>query len=121
MPKTEEIGKVQIRDYEDQDTVIMRPDLRIFDHATASATRAELNEACQKYLVAGRSRIVIDLSSVMVIDSSGLSVLIGVVKKAEGVRVSLVVPAPVVRHFVVTKLDKVFPIYADIYDALDAD
>ncbi len=43
------------------------------------------------------------------------------VKKAEGVRVSLVVPAPVVRHFVVTKLDKVFPIYADIYDALDAD
>lgn len=121
MANTEAIGKVRIADHEDAGAVVLRPDDAIFDHSASDRVRGELEEGCRRFMAEGRTLFIIDLSSVMVIDSSGLSVLISVFKlvQQQGAKLSLVVPAPVVRHFVVTKLVQVFPIHADVHDALD--
>jgi anti-sigma B factor antagonist len=87
------------------------------------ATRDELRHALDERLDAGDSHLVLDLTAVPFIDSTGLGVLIGARRDAEakdGYLRLVIVNAHVVKVFSVTNLDSVFDIYPTLDEALAA-
>jgi anti-anti-sigma factor len=89
------------------------------DVYTAPFVREKLDEQIH----AGRADLVVDLSDVTFLDSTGLGVLVGRLKiaRTRGGSMRLVGTAErVLRVFAITGLDKVFEIYPDLEAALDA-
>ena len=73
-------------------------------------------------LEAGASQLVLDLREVKFIDSSGLGMLVTILKRA-GMRGGVALcrlQAPVAATFRLARMDKVFPIFADVPAALDS-
>jgi anti-sigma B factor antagonist len=85
---------------------------------SAQQLRDELVQACK----AEQPRIVVDLSGVSFIDSSGLGVLVGALKRVrERGMLSLACPQQRVRRvFEITGLTQVFPIYSRVEEAVAA-
>jgi anti-sigma B factor antagonist len=80
-----------------------------------------LREALTEALVAGCTRIVIDLRAVSFIDSTGLGVIVGIAKKAPGGlrSVTLVCADPrMLRLLAVTGIDRVLTVTATPDEAL---
>ena len=66
-------------------------------------------------------RVVLDVSRVEFLDSSGLGALVAVMKLMPGQRLELAGPGPVVmKVLTLTKMDKVFVIHPDLDAALAA-
>ncbi len=68
----------------------------------------------------GTSSIAVDLEAVEFMDSTGLGVLIGALKRCReaGGTLALVAPRePVVKVLAITGLDKVFPVHPTVEDA----
>lgn len=89
------------------------------DVYTAPFVREKLDEQIQ----AGRTDLVVDLSDVTFLDSTGLGVLVGRLKfaRTHGGSLRLVGTAErVLRVFAITGLDKVFEIHPDLESALAA-
>jgi len=87
------------------------------DLATAPRVRA----AVVQVLADGADRLVLDLGGVDFIDSTGLGVVLGAVRRmrATGGTIRLVVHEPaVLRVFELTGLDRVLPIAASVDDAI---
>lgn len=85
------------------------------DLATQGQLRAQLNEL----IVAGKVNLVLDLSGVSFVDSTGLGALIGARRRVHAFNGSLALVIPnesVMKVFAITGLVKVF----DIHDTLDA-
>lgn len=79
-----------------------------------------LKERVADLVSSGRVRLAIDLAGVEFMDSTGLGVLIGGLKRCKeaGGWLALVAPRePVVKVLSITGLDKVFPIHEDIEQA----
>jgi anti-sigma B factor antagonist len=87
--------------------------------STAPEFSELLNDAVQQ----GRTRLVLDLTGVTFIDSTGLSVLLTALRRvarADG-RMALVCSNPtVLRLFEITHLDSTFDIHAELEPALAA-
>ncbi|MBV9469467.1 MAG: STAS domain-containing protein [Abitibacteriaceae bacterium] len=86
---------------------------------SAAQLRAELLQACDKE----RPCIVIDLSGVNFMDSSGIGVIVGALKRARerGGTLSLVGPQPRVRRiFEITGLLSALPFFETVDDAVTA-
>jgi anti-sigma B factor antagonist len=68
----------------------------------------------------GNKRIVLDLSSVSFIDSSGLGAVVSVLKLLgqDGRLVIACLQAPVLALFTLTRMDKVFAIFTDLESAV---
>lgn len=84
-------------------------------------TAPHLRQAITEMLEEGAKLITVDLSRVGFLDSTGLGVLVGSLKRVreEGGELVLVGPqAPVARVLSVTGLDKVFSVYTDVAEAL---
>jgi anti-sigma B factor antagonist len=83
-------------------------------------TAAQLRERLIGLVDGGRSRIAVNLERVEFLDSTGLGVLIGGLKRCrerDG-SLSLVAPRETVRKVLsITGLDKVFPIHASVDEA----
>lgn len=63
--------------------------------------------------------LVLDLSELELIDSSGVGIVISLLRLMEGERVLLAAPQPkVARVFEITRLEKIVPIYATLEEAL---
>ncbi len=89
------------------------------DIASAPALAAHIDRA----LTQRPSLLVIDLAAVTMLDSSGLGVLIGVLKGLEtdgrSTRLRLIVEEPhVLKVFAITGLDGVFSIFSSLEEAL---
>ncbi|MGH3746063.1 MAG: STAS domain-containing protein [Micromonosporaceae bacterium] len=87
------------------------------DLATAPELRTCLHEALTE-----RTKIIVDMSDLRFLDSTGLGVLVRVHKKAKavgGVVAFTSVPGNVVKILEVTCLDRVFPVYATVEEALN--
>jgi anti-sigma B factor antagonist len=87
------------------------------------STAPEFSGALSATLEGGRTRIVLDLSGVMFIDSTGLSVLLNALRRTTraGGRMALVCTNPtVLRLFEITRLDSTFDIHAGVEPALAA-
>lgn len=89
------------------------------DVYTASRLRQHLTDL----VVAGDRHIVIDLEKVDFLDSTGLGVLVGGLKKArarEGSLALVCTREPLLKIFRITQLSKVFGIYPSLDDAVAA-
>ncbi len=80
-----------------------------------------LKEAIEKVVKNGPPRIVIDMEGVSFVDSTGLGSVISALKQVRGSQGELRLAAPNQQARVVlelTTLDRVFPYYATVEDAL---
>ncbi|QIE43205.1 STAS domain-containing protein (plasmid) [Rhodobacteraceae bacterium SC52] len=85
-----------------------------------AATAGDFKSEVSKLVDGGHDRLIIDLSKVTFVDSSGLGALVGVLKKV-GNRGEIVVCAPsdsVAQMFRITRMDRVFATYPNVADAL---
>jgi len=76
-----------------------------------------LREAIGAHLLADRADVVVDLSAVTFLDSTGLGLLVGAAKRARnaGGSLRLVCDNPrVLRVLRITGLDKTLPLYPDL-------
>jgi anti-sigma B factor antagonist len=88
------------------------------DIATSPTVRAALLDAAER----GQRELIIDLTRLEFLDSTGLGALIGAHKRAKegGGRVSLVVQeGQILRLLRITGLLGVFPVYSTLDDALN--
>lgn len=79
-----------------------------------------LKEALVEQIESGCARIIVDLDGVGFIDSSGLGVLVGGLRRAkeqDGAIRLVCTRDNILKVFRITGLDKVFPIFADISEA----
>ena len=93
------------------------------NYASSEELKDDLKNLCRERMARGVREFVVDLSTVKVMDSCGLSVLIGVKKlvEPEGGRLCLIGLSPMICHlFTITKLDRVFEIHEDERTAVDA-
>ncbi|WP_423143000.1 STAS domain-containing protein [Parablastomonas sp. CN1-191] len=93
------------------------PDERI-DAAAAPAFKQAMSDA----LGSSTRRLVLDMSQVQFVDSTGLGVLVSLLKQmGEGGRIAVVGAAPGVRRlFQITRLDSLFVLADDAASARDA-
>jgi anti-sigma B factor antagonist len=87
-------------------------------HAT---TAPEFSERLNAAIAQGRTGVVLDLTGVEFIDSTGLSVLLNGLRRVTRVRGTLVLACAnptVLRLFEITKLDSTFEIVADCDEAV---
>jgi anti-sigma B factor antagonist len=83
----------------------------------------ELKDRMAEATDAGTKMLVLDLSDVTFVDSMGLGVLVGGMKRlrAAGGELHLVVSAPEVQRILeITLMDRVFPLHETLADGLDA-
>jgi anti-sigma B factor antagonist len=87
------------------------------DLKTARSFRAALDEAAQD----GKRRLIVDMSEVPFMDSSGLAALIGAQKAfKEQTRLVVVCPDNLRRIFEVTRLDSIVSVVSSLPEALVA-
>lgn len=89
------------------------------DLATQGSLRAQLNEL----VVAGQVDLILDLTDVTFVDSTGLGALIGTRRRVHAFHGSLTLVIPneaVLKVFTITGLQRVFDIYDTLEAALDA-
>lgn len=83
-------------------------------------TAPQLRERIVTLIDGGCTNVIVDLSNVGFIDSSGLGVLVSALRRARerdgSVRV-VCTQENILKIFRITGLDKVFPIFSDIADA----
>jgi anti-sigma B factor antagonist len=85
------------------------------------STAPEFSRLLNASIDAGRTSIVLDLTDVAFIDSTGLSVLLNALRRVTraGGRMALVCTNPtVLRLFEITRLDSTFAIHAELAPAL---
>jgi anti-sigma B factor antagonist len=88
-------------------------------HAT---TAPEFSERLNQAIARGKTGIVLDLTAVEFIDSTGLSVLLNGLRRVTRVRGTMVLACAnptVLRLFEITKLDSTFEILADCDEAIE--
>jgi anti-sigma B factor antagonist len=87
------------------------------------STAPEFSAMLSATVAGGRTSLVLDLTSVMFIDSTGLSVLLNALREVThaGGQMAVVCSNPtVLRLFEITRLDTTFDIYADLEPAVAA-
>ena len=83
-------------------------------------TAPSLKESVADLVTSGRSKIAVDLGEVEFMDSTGLGVLIGALRRCReaGGSLTLIAPRePVLKVLAITGLDKVFSIHTDVEQA----
>jgi anti-sigma B factor antagonist len=111
-PPSFELTEVEL----DERSVILRVVGEI--HAT---TAPEFSERLNTAIAQGRTGVVLDLTGVEFIDSTGLSVLLNGLRRVTRVRGAMVLACAnptVLRLFEITKLDSTFEIVADCDEAV---
>jgi anti-sigma B factor antagonist len=93
---------------------------QFLNYAFSDQLKAALRDLTADRIGKGVRSFVVDLTAVNVMDSCGLSVLIGMRKLVEQVqgRMIVIAPSPIIlRLFAITRLDRVFEIVGNEADA----
>jgi anti-sigma B factor antagonist len=89
------------------------------------ANAGEMQRMVDSFVAIGADRLIVDLSGIRFMDSSGLNVLVGTARHFGPASFGVVLSRPSIRKvFTLTGLDKLIPIFASVTDAaqaLDAD
>ncbi len=104
---TRSVAEYEVIEVSGEIDVYTAPDLR--------QTLAELSDQ-------GKHRIIVDMAGVDFLDSTGLGVLVGALKRAKAVDGSLRLVCDherILKIFRITGLEKVFKIYSSVVDAVD--
>lgn len=114
MLDTELQFRLQVADAADHTKFTLKD--QFLNYAFSDQLKAAVKQLAAERTERGVRNFVVDLTAVNVMDSCGLSVLIGmrkIVELAHG-RMIVVAPSPIIlRLFAITKLDKVFEIVPD--------
>jgi anti-sigma B factor antagonist len=84
------------------------------------ATAPQLREAVLDLIQNGSYQVLVDLRGVEFMDSTGLGVLVGALKRLreqEGDLALVCTEGPVLKILTLTGLDRVFPIHRDVAEA----
>jgi anti-sigma B factor antagonist len=87
------------------------------NYVSADLLKPRLKEIVSELAAKGRTRFVLNLENVGVVDSCGLAVLVSLKKHAEGVSGRLVLSnlsAMIQRLFALTRLDKALEVYPSV-------
>ncbi|MGA3106242.1 MAG: STAS domain-containing protein [Terriglobales bacterium] len=96
--------------------------VRILELNIGADRAVAFKETIGKLIERGERRIVLDLSSVEFIDSSGLGAILSVLKRLgkDGELVVCGITPPVASMFKLTRMDRVFPVHETVEEALAA-
>ncbi|RNI18316.1 STAS domain-containing protein [Flexivirga caeni] len=97
--------------------------IRLVGDVDVSAA-ARLRDALARLITCPSERVLVDLTDVPFLDSTGLGVLVARLKqqRVDGGDMALVIPSErLLRNFRITGLDRVFRIYATVAQAVAAD
>lgn len=117
---SETAGLIEEREHATSGSLILTPAPGSLVYPAAEDSRIALKRSSAAALERGLKRIVVDLSGIETIDSTGLSILVGLKRNVDAAEADLVLaaPLPVMQVFVVTKLNRVFKIVSDLERAL---
>ncbi len=107
------ISGPHLEELPDGSTALLRPLSSCLSHGSGQAARDRLRVAVFDQVDRGRSRILLDLEFIELMDSGGLGWLISLANRLEELEASLAlcgVNAAVRRLFELTQLDRVFTI-----------
>lgn len=95
--------------------------VRVDDARIDAAVAVRFKDEMRARLAGGHARLVLDLSRVEFLDSSGLGAVVGVLKEVEpGKAFALAgLTSNVEKVFRLTRMDTVFTIYPDVESAFD--
>ena len=101
---------------------VLTPNGTHIDFTRAPKLRRILKKTCEDCVRRGCKRLVLDLREMTVWDSSSLTVLVSVLRSVNAAQghLALVVPERFVALFQVTRLDRVFPLFVDLDEAVHA-
>jgi anti-sigma B factor antagonist len=103
---------VQIQNQDDILTVHLEGELT-YENTT------DIKDEIKSHILSNTKKVIIELSKLDLIDSSGVGVFISLLRKMNGEGVSLAAPQPrIARVFEITKLDQIIPIYKTLDEAL---
>ena len=94
--------------------------VRVGERRLDAAVAIQFKDALRRTADAGAGRVVLDLSEVEFLDSSGLGALVAAMKQlGPGCPLDLASPQPPVERVLrLTRMDSVFMVYADVPTAL---
>lgn len=121
MPETETGEHMDLSDAADGTSCTIRLRDAFLNYAYADQLKDGVKGACRERLDHGVRRFVVDLSAVDLMDSCGLSVLIGIRKLVAGAggNVAVVATSPtLLRLFEITRLNTVLQVVGDEPSAL---
>ncbi|MFX0593463.1 STAS domain-containing protein [Melissospora conviva] len=87
-------------------------------------TAPRLRERLIELIDAGARKVIVDLGGVDFLDSTGLGVLVGALKRLRAVSGTFALVCdkePLLKIFRITALDQVFPLYRSVDEAIAAD
>lgn len=107
---------MQIEDRQDGSVTIVKPMEQALDAYAASGFRERVADIIRD----GRRHIVLDLSVVGFLDSTGLGAIVSSLKRLEGTGIMVICGAGemVMDVFRLTRMDRVFPMVATLDEAL---
>lgn len=123
MHETELSFHLAVEDAPAESRVTFRVKDQFLNYAFSDQLKDAIKGHTKVRLDRGVSVFVVDLSAVQVMDSCGLSVLIGVRKLIESAGKRMIVIAPsqiILRLFAITRLDRVFEVVAHESECLAA-
>ena len=116
MSESELQFRLQVQDEADGSVSTFVLKDQFLNYAFSDQLKSALRDLTADRISKGVRRFVIDLTAVNVMDSCGLSVLIGMRKLVEQVqgRMIVIAPSPIIlRLFAITRLDRVFELVAN--------
>ena len=122
MPEHESSSHMDLTDADDGSSCTIRLRDAFLNYAFADQVKDGVKDACKERLDHGVKRFVVDISTVDLMDSCGLSVLIGIRKLVTGAggNVAVVATSPtLLRLFDITRLTTVLQVVGDVPAALD--
>jgi len=107
-----------LQEHRVEDVLVVQPLYTRLDAQEAEGFKAHLGQRIQE----GQAKIVLDLSRVDFIDSSGLGAIVASLKRLGGHgSLSLCgIRGPIVSLFKLTRMDRVFPMFATEEEAIAA-
>ena len=109
---------MRIHSLQQEEVTVLTPMEKNIDASIQEEFKAALQQAIDE----GHRKLILDLSHVKILDSSGLGVMVSIVKKLEGdgTLAFCGVQEQVAHVFSLTRLDRIFNIYPNKKVALEA-